>query len=547
MKNQFVRYIALLSILLSSCIENDIPYPLIELEITKVEGEGFTQKSIDSKNLVVTLELEESTDIQAVEITNVAYTSGAKLTDPVVGTFDFTNPLCTTLYLYQRYDWTIQAEQNIPREFKVAGQIGEERIDLVQRTATVDVNKYTADLTSVDLLALKLNAAEISTYSPTFEELDMTSFSSVRYVYVTTHGRVERWSLYVNPVEPSVELTVDAWGRVAWLSANGDTSDPAVCKFAYRKVGDEAWIEMAAAEAEGGKFTLQLKGLDPLTEYQFQAFAGDSASDQISATTEDVPTLPNAGFEGWQQLGNPWYPYGVGEAEFWGTGNKGSTLLSASSNITLPDNVELHEGTPGKTSTLMASRAVVGVFAAGNIFTGKFVGIKGTNGIIGFGRPFTARPIGLRGWVKYSPGTVTHSDENNKLFKGDSDMGSIYIALGTWDAESYGHDADGTLRGDAESPITIDTRSKATFFDPNGKDVIAYKDLILTEEQEWTEFEMIFDYRDLKDDAGNVVQQAHSRIPTHIIIVGSSSRYGDYFTGSTSSKMWVDDFELIYE
>ena len=35
--------------------------------------------------------------------------------------------------------------------------------------------------------------------------------------------------------------------------------------------------------------------------------------------------------------------------------------------------------------------------------------------------------------------------------------------------------------------------------------------------------------------------------PTHLIVVCSASRYGDYFTGSSDSEMWVDDFELIYE
>lgn len=34
--------------------------------------------------------------------------------------------------------------------------------------------------------------------------------------------------------------------------------------------------------------------------------------------------------------------------------------------------------------------------------------------------------------------------------------------------------------------------------------------------------------------------------PTHIIVVFSSSKYGDYFTGSTSSLLYLDDLELIY-
>ena len=38
-----------------------------------------------------------------------------------------------------------------------------------------------------------------------------------------------------------------------------------------------------------------------------------------------------------------------------------------------------------------------------------------------------------------------------------------------------------------------------------------------------------------------------NRKPTAIIIVASSSKYGDYFSGGTGSTMWLDDFELVYE
>ena len=37
------------------------------------------------------------------------------------------------------------------------------------------------------------------------------------------------------------------------------------------------------------------------------------------------------------------------------------------------------------------------------------------------------------------------------------------------------------------------------------------------------------------------------RKPTSIVVVASSSRYGDFFAGSTGSTMWLDDLELIYE
>jgi hypothetical protein len=105
----------------------------------------------------------------------------------------------------------------------------------------------------------------------------------------------------------------------------------------------------------------------------------------------------------------------------------------------------------------------------------------------------------------------------------------IYIALGDWDAATYG--------GSDESPVEIATRRiEETAFDVNGEAVIAYGEMPLTKSiDNWTEFTIPLDYR------------ATNRVPTHIIIVCSASRYGDYFTGSTKSVLWLDDFELVYE
>ncbi len=533
------------ALLLASCIKNDIPYPVIELEITNVSGVGFTQKSINTNSGVVVIELDETTNIREVEITSVSYTVGANSSQSLVGTFDMRSPISTTLSLYQSYDWEIQAEQTITREFKVVGQIGEERINTTQKTVELDVNEDTVDITDVDVISMKLAASGITTYSPTLEELTHTNFSTVRRVSVTSHDITEIWSIYVNPIEASVSLSVDAWGTVAWLSATGDTTDPDVCQFGYRMAGDDAWIEIAASSVGSGVFSTQVTGLLPSSDYEFVAYVGDDLSEEVLCTTESTPQLPNSGFEGWQQIGNAWYPYAEDEEEYWGTGNKGSTLLSSNSNITLPDS-ETAPGSTGIKSALLSSESVLGIFAAGNIFTGRFVKIAGTNGIIGFGRPFTQRPLALRGWAKYTQGTITHS-KHDSVAVGDLDQGSIYIALGTWDADTYGADSTGEILGDSTTPIIIDTRDKNTFFDSSSSDVIAYGELIINEDMDWSEFEIELEYRDLTDSSGNIIESAYSRVPTHIVVVCSSSRYGDYFTGSTKSDLLIDDFELLYE
>ncbi len=538
--------VAIVALHLASCIKNDIPYPYIELEILSIEGEGFSQKSIDTKSREVTLLLDEATDITNVVVTDAKVTEGALLTNEIVGMLDLSSTFKTTLYQYQEYDWSIIAEQSIARSFKVSGQIGDEEIDLDNFTATVYVNKNSVDMQYVELLDLKLGAEGVTTYSPTLEELAVADFTTYQSVTVTTYGVSQEWRLYVEAVEPSVDFTIDTWGTIAWLRAEGDTSGDKECYFTYRKVGDSSWSSVYATTIASGYFEGKVTGLSPQSEYEFEAFISNMNSGSKFATTEGTPQLPNSDFERWQKPNNPWLPYASGDSEYWATGNEGSTILSSSKNVTMPDYSNLAPGTLGSTSALLASNSVFGVFAAGNIFTGQFVSIAGlSGGIIALGRPFTERPLGLTGWVKYDSGSVTNS--GGYLSKGDDDMGSIYIALGEWDYNVDGKDSNGNVVGDADSPFVVDTRDESTFFDPNHSGIIAYQSLILEEDQDWTNFTLELEYRDEVDSDGNVITPSYSRVPTHIIIVCSSSRYGDYFTGSTSSSMWIDDFELVYE
>jgi hypothetical protein len=124
---------------------------------------------------------------------------------------------------------------------------------------------------------------------------------------------------------------------------------------------------------------------------------------------------------------------------------------------------------------------------------------------------------------------VSAQPPGETVSEGDADTGMIYIALGDWSAADYG--------GTEDSPVEIVTRRiDETAFDINSDAVIAYGEMPLKQSvNDWTEFTIPLEYR------------ATDRVPTHIIIVCSASRYGDYFTGSSKSVMWLDDFELVYE
>ena len=194
----------------SACIENDVPYPVVEISIADIEGEGFTVGATDPANRTITLALDEQTDIRKVRIDKVDYdvtihsvhadkeTFIRQIASSVelVGTHDMRTPLTTTLSLYQDYTWTIRAEQRIALDFRVKGQIKEAEIDTQARTATAFVPDGT-DLAAVRIETLKLGPAEVTTYSPTVEELSAAGFAEERKVRVTCHGETEEWTLRV--------------------------------------------------------------------------------------------------------------------------------------------------------------------------------------------------------------------------------------------------------------------------------------------------------------------------------------------------------------
>ena len=130
--------LAAAALLASSCIHNDIPYPVVELRIAGVEGQGFSVSENNVTSRVVTLSLDEATDIRNVRIDAVGYDAvihsiqldkeevlqQIRSSRELTGTFDMRSPIYTTLSLYQDYEWTIRAAQTIERRFSVTGQIG---------------------------------------------------------------------------------------------------------------------------------------------------------------------------------------------------------------------------------------------------------------------------------------------------------------------------------------------------------------------------------------------------------------------------------------
>lgn len=544
-----------------SCIKNDVPYPTVDLNIESVEGEGFTAGTPDPAARSVQLVLDEGTDIRNVRIEKVTlgvvphntnidkqfFLDQIRTSRELTGTFDLRTPLYVTLSLYADYEWTITAEQVVERRFSVAGQVGPTVFDTQNRTATAYVAKN-ADRSQVTITELKLSP-EGSTYNPTMEELSEMDFSDdtpMHFVDVTAHARTERWMLYILPTDKLVELTgAYAWTRVIHLAGKGIEGAEKM-GFRYRlytDAGDGEWLEVPDVRIDGGSFTAQLKA-EPLTAYEVKAYCLDEETDARQVTTESEIVLQNGSFEEWSTVKDIVYPYLEGAEAYWSTGNMGAALIGE----TLTQPCDPRPGATGYGANLkskFASVAGIGKFAAGNIFLGKYQTNDVTNGILTFGRAFTARPTGLRIWVKFKGGIIDYVGKYGPagIEKGKTpDNGIVYIALGTWKKEEYGvvpasvPKYGGQTLGTDDSPILVATREPSTFFKNNGPDVIGYGEYVMIDDvKEWTQVVIPIKYTRLD------VQ------PTNLMIVCSASRWGDYFTGSTKSEMWVDDFELIYD
>lgn len=538
---------SLFAAILAGCLRNDIPYPVVECRIESIAAEGLSgEPVIDAANATVTLPLLETTDIQNVKITDVKITDDAVASCEILGAHNLVSPMSVVLSLYDKYNWKIGAEQTIPRYFTVEGQVGATEWNVEQRTAKVYVGYHgegeltpSARPTSVRITSLKLGPAGITRMRVPSEGIEnfnesnfykLSDFTSYRRVHVVCHGREELWDLYVEYTDLKVDFKrVDGWVRTAWFYGEGLSGTE--LGFRYRAAGSDEWRSVPADDivVNGGSFSAQVRGLQPDCAYEAVAYSGEDDSDVISFRTEPELPLPNADFETWSTIGNLVCPYLSVAEMFWDTGNKGAATVSAVLTEGTPD---IRPGSPGKMAASLTSKFAgfgsIGKFAAGNIFVGNYYATEGTNGRVNFGRPFTSHPTALHGWVKFSNGKIDNKGSHPTLTTDDLDEGMIYIAMGTWTADKYG--------GTADSPVQVFSKEPSTFFNKNAEDVIGYGELVLNKSIDgWMEFTIPIKYKSTDLN------------PTHIIIVCSASRWGDYFAGSTQNRMWLDDFELLWE
>lgn len=549
-----LAYIILALVALTGCITNDIPYPVIVPNILSFTVDGAEDVFIDNDSQTVTVRLAEYVNPRKVTVRSVETDLEiAELSSGLIGEHDLTTPLKFSVRTYDDYTWTLVAESNVKRYFTVEGQVGSSVIDAVNHRAVAMVGKND-DVSDVTVTSLKLGPEGLSDYS-----LDMSRMKDFTHgisVDVTAFGITDTWTLYVENAEVSVEIrNVNPWAREAYVTSAGVAGQEN--GFMYRAVGSDRWLEVDPSDitSDGGTFVAHIKDLMPASDYEVYAFSGIEQTAVWEFTTEAAVRIPNGSFEYASKVsGKDYYKFydpscGVEEGAymFWGSGNgEGEEGVSGSANMGIVITyIDTDEKVDGRQSVRAQTSQMAGILAAGNLFTGQFAGLVGTSGgMVNFGRPWTTRPKALKLYCKYETGKmdiIKGSPAGVTLTKEDYDRAEIKFALGDWDYRRYG--------GTKESPVHVNTTDARTFVDyntdastiANGNLIIHHDGYMLNGEakvtsatDEWVEYTIPLNYRDI------------DRTPTHIIVSCAASQYGDYFTGCSSSKLWIDAVELIY-
>lgn len=365
---------------------------------------------------------------------------------------------------------------------------------------------------------------------------------SINKPTVTINGEEVVYSFTFNvSTEAATKLSVEqanAWSNFAYVRGSiesqeaGSELDAANMTFEYKATSDEEWTSIVAQVDGENAFKATLTNLKPSTQYSYRmAYNGGNdanfKSEASNFTTEDQEVVPNLSFDDWCTVTSgtiikktTYYAATSFDELFWDSGNEGANSMGTA-NPTQPEETDVISGKAAK----LMSKVVASQFAAGSLFTGDFgsASITPLGANLDFGRPFTGRPSQLKGYYKYNPSNIDNIDTDRvtAVQKGDRDLCSIYILLADW-----------------EAPFAVNT-GENKFVDINNEKIIAYGELGADKTSpesmaNYEEFTIDIKYRDI------------TRKPTYILIVCSSSKYGDYFTGGKGSTLLLDEFQLVY-
>ena len=556
----FIVILMAAALLLTACLEEDkLPLPWVKSEITTFEvegqcdatGDGFAEAQIDKEKREVTLYVSDQVSLSKVKLKKFVVSNNAFVYKEMAdgGLVEVTHTLpnldCSTgsarllLKTYQEFWWKVSVQRVVQREVVVSNQVGDAIIDAASQTVVVYVTPE-QDLKRVVIEKFTLGGQHGRVYpDPTGTEVD---FSRGRTYAVFEYGSetAQEWSVFVYNASSTTSTTAEVFPHSVRAYVSGNMQNGTIPVVEYCEAGSGNWqvVPGEKVTVRTTSYEAVIEGLTPGKDYECRATADGVASQVASFHTADPAQLPNSSFDDWSTIdvnGRDLYqPWKAGDSPFWDTGNRGATTVGAS-NSTM--------GVEGsRTFANLQSKYIVIKFAAGNIFTGKYLETDGTNGVLSFGQPFASFPTKLQLDYSFKTSTINKGggkwdDSYGKYISratydgllGQPDSCNVYVALiGDKDEEVY---------KDVLYPFIVRTRpSTLKLFSPNSDNVIAYGSMTKGDDvPEWTTTTIPLQYR------------FTNRQPKYIVIVAASSKYGDYFVGGSETLLKIDNLKLLYE
>lgn len=172
-----------------------------------------------------------------------------------------------------------------------------------------------------------------------------------------------------------------------------------------------------------------------------------------------------------------------------------------------------------------------GIFDVGNALTDA---LKATM----FGSPFTHKPVQMRIWLRYEPGS-SYQDRDGNTMEGIIDEPDVYVVLYR-NEDSSGNKVQPDGNDMLTNPYIIGKGRLPHNFDANGKDLPCGNPIHgLT--NKWQEVVIPIEYT-TEPDADILKNKGYS-----IIISLASSWQGGYFMGAIGSKLYVDNLQILCE
>ena len=348
---------------------------------------------------------------------------------------------------------------------------------------------------------------------------------------------------YTEPANLSVS-DIDLWANTALVTAKGLSED---AKVQYREQGTEAWFDATAND--NGTYTIapvwnestndaSLMVYTPAAgtgvwagkTYEYRILEGETETFSSTFAPEGTgDIIPNGDMSSWSfKDGSLPYPNAEGDT-LWDSGN--NSMTAAMGIVLCQEDTE----TKG-VAFLKAGFVKLGlmqIFTPGNMFTGSF-NMAGVQGTASFGVPYawTARPKALKVRVKAEVGKIDQigsSDTEGAGLNGQQDKSVIFAAVVDWTARHGVTSGLGAPSG-MWHPAQADKLDEGAIFGYASH-------YIEGNTNGYEEIEIPFEWYNNTDMPSN----------TYALVISCATSYrGDYLTGCSTNKMWIDSFEWVY-